>query len=378
MPTTAALSTQTPHSRPAAMPHAPIRRMWRQLPLAALTLIALVLGACAGSTTSPGAVGTPSPSPTATTVPAGAEVKVFFARHPDTDVTPTAVLPVTRTTTTTTTRDRATFALQEMLKGPTQAERSAGYYSPFDGQLALQSVCSGPFRDFDLTLDHKGTSAEPGTATLKFCRRVDIPGDLDGPRMAAMVTATLTQFTGIHKVVILDYQGNCFDDAQGLNACLNGKPAGYAVKVFFSKHPASDNDPTAVFPLGRTSPTLGVATFALEELLKGPTQAERAQGYYSPFDGQLALVSYCTGPFRDFDITLDHRGATAEPGTATVRFCRRVDIPGELAGPRMRATITATLTQFPNIKRVVVLNYQGTCFDDLRGDNACLKPATSS
>jgi peptidoglycan/xylan/chitin deacetylase (PgdA/CDA1 family) len=374
---TATLSAPTSRSRPDALPRASRRRRTRQrAPLAALammSLLALVLGACASGATGPS--GTPSPAPTATAVPAGAAVKVFFARHPDTDVTPTAVLPVIRATTATATQERATFALQEMLKGPTQAERSAGYYSPFDGQLALQSVCSGPFRDFDLTLDRKGATAEPGTATLKFCRRVDIPGDLDGPRMAAMITTTLTQFASVKKVVILDYQGNCFDDARGLNACLDGKPTGYAVKVFFSKHPTSDDDPTAVFPLARTSPTLGVATFALGELLKGPTQAERAQGYYSPFEGQLALVSYCTGPFRDFDITLDHRGATAEPGTATVKFCRRVDIPGELAGPRMLTTISATLTQFPNIKRVVVLNYQGNCFADLRGDNACLKTA---
>ena len=380
---TAMLSMPRPRSRPAALlaTFGRRRRRW-QVPLAALammSLLALVLGACASSTTGPGGGSTPAPSPTATAIPAGAAVKVFFSRHPVTDVTPTAVMPVTRATTATATQERASFALQEMLKGPTQAERSAGYYSPFDGQLALQSVCSGPFRDFDLTLDHKGTATEPGTATLKFCRRVDIPGDLDGPRMAAMITSTLTQFAAIKKVVILDYRGNCFDDAQGLNACLNGKPAasGYAVKVFFSKHPVSDDDPTAVFPLARTSPTLGVATFALGELLKGPTQAERAQGYYSPFEGQLALVSYCTGPFRDFDITLDHRGATAEPGTATVRFCRRVDIPGEMAGPRMLTTITATLTQFANTKQVVVLNYQGNCFADLRGDNACLKTGTT-
>lgn len=334
-----------------------------------LTLLALLVSACGGSSSGPGG------TTTQTATPGSATVKIYFTKHPDSDSTPTAVFAVTRTTAATTIQDQATYALEEMLKGPTTQERAQGYYSPFDGQLALQSVCPGAFRDFDLTLDHKGTQPEQGTTTLRFCRRVDIPGDLDGPRMATMITFTLRQFPAITKVVILNYQGDCFDDLQGQNACLNGAQTGYPVKVYFSKHPDSDNDPKAVFPVNRTSPTLGVATFALEELLRGPTQAEQNQGYYSPFSGQLALQSYCSGAFRDFDITLDHRGAQVETGTATVKFCRRVDIPGDLAGFRMMATVTATLTQFANIKRVVVLTYRGDCFNDLQGQNACLNPA---
>jgi hypothetical protein len=35
--------------------------------------------------------------------------------------------------------------------------------------------------------------------------------------------------------------------------------------------------------------------------------------------------------------------------------------------------VTATLTQFPNVTKVIILNYQGHCFDDLRGDDSCLR-----
>lgn len=183
-----------------------------------LAMLGALLSGCGAASTGSGA------TPTATS---GVEpVKVYFARHPETDNLPTAVFAVTRETTATTTHGRATMALQEIFKGPSQTERTQGYYSPFDGQLALQSSCPGAFRDFDLTLNVKGSTPEQGTATLQFCRRVDIPGDLDGPRMKAMLTSTLLQFPTITKVVILNTQGSCFDDLQGANACLSAAPNG--------------------------------------------------------------------------------------------------------------------------------------------------------
>jgi hypothetical protein len=153
-------------------------------------------------------------------------------------------------------------------------------------------------------------------------------------------------------------------------------PAGYPVLVYFAKHPDTDTDPTKVFPVQRIAPSLQVATLAVDQMLAGPSAVERAQGYYSPFDGQLGLISYCPGPFKSFTITLDHRGNTPEPGTATLQFCRRVDIPGELAGARMTSMITATLTQFPTIKRIAILTFSGNCFNDLQGENRCLVPAS--
>lgn len=147
-------------------------------------------------------------------------------------------------------------------------------------------------------------------------------------------------------------------------------PGGYAVKVYFAQHPASDNDPAKVFPVARTSPTLGVATYAIGQLLAGPSAAERNAGYYTPWEGALTGASNCGGP--DFSIALDHRGSVAASGVATLRFCRTTQIAGELAGARMTATAQVTLLQFPNIQHVVILNAAGDCFDDLSGQNRCL------
>jgi hypothetical protein len=150
-------------------------------------------------------------------------------------------------------------------------------------------------------------------------------------------------------------------------------PETYPVLVYFSHHPESEYDPTAVFPVHRTSPDLGVATFALTQLFLGPTADEQTQGYYSEFMGNLGSTNYCSDQSKDFTLSLNHRGTTSEPGTATVMLCVQVSIPGDLSGARMKAMITQTLLQFSNIKQVVILNDQGTCFDDLQGANLCLQ-----
>jgi hypothetical protein len=329
----------------------------------AISMLTLLLTAC-GTTTSPGANTTATVSPTASTV------TVFFTRHPDSDTDPTKVFALTRTTIATSVPGKASAALDELFKGPTADERAQNYYSPFDGQLALQSFCPGEFRTFELTVDHRGPTPEPGTVTVQFCRRVDIPGDLDGPRMAAMVTATVMQFPQFKHLVILNYQGNCFDDLRGANACLSGPDGqptqtGYPVQVYFSKHPDSDTTPTKLFPVARTSPTLGVATYAMSQLIAGPTAAEQAQGYYTPLQGVLTGGSICNGA--DFMITLNSNRGHAETGTATLQFCRDVRGFGDTGAAIVRNEISRTLTQFPTIQKVVIIYKDGSCFDDLIG-----------
>lgn len=337
------------------------QRTWRELFVAmmGLSMLSLLLTAC-GAATTPGSSATNTPTTSATH-----PIKVYFARHPETDNNPTTVFAVTRSTSMTTTQTQATFALDEMLKGPTTAERAQNYYSPFDGQLGLQSVCPGAFRSYDLALDHRGSAAETGTATVQFCRRVDIPGDLAGPRMTAMIQATLLQFPQIKQVVILNYQGDCFDDLQGANACLNGQQTGYRVQVFFSKHPDSDTAPTAVFPVNRTSPTLGVATYAIAQLLAGPTATEKARGYFTPLEGALSGASTCGGA--DFKVTLDWNRTHAESGVATLQFCRDVAGLGDTGAVLARNEVNSTLKQFSNIHEVVIIYKDGACFDDLIG-----------
>ena len=155
------------------------------------------------------------------------------------------------------------------------------------------------------------------------------------------------------------------------NAATATSSSGYPVQVYFSKHPDSDNSPTAVFAVYRISPTLGVATYAIQQLIAGPTASEKAAGYYTELTTSLGGTSSCNGA--DFTITLDMKGTTHVLGTATLQFCRATQLAGDLSGSRISANITRTLLQFSNITSVVILNQSGHCFDDLKGTDDCLK-----
>ncbi len=150
----------------------------------------------------------------------------------------------------------------------------------------------------------------------------------------------------------------------------------YPVKVFFSRFPQSASNSSAVFPVSRISPTIGVGTFAIQLLIAGPTTAEHSAGYFSELNSILSGPSNCTAPFPtggpDFILTLNKKGNVTETGTATLRFCRATSSPGIGADARIKAEINATLKQFSSIKKVVILNEDGHCFADLSGNNVCL------
>lgn len=348
---------------------------WRAgAPLVPIVL-AFVVAACGQTTTGPAAAeNTPTPAPTATSVPTatttpstpptptatstpaarGYQVLVYFTRHPDSDGYPPKVFPVKRTSPDLSV---ATFAIQQFIAGPTAAEKQAGYYNELT--VSGPSSCAG--RDFTLALDTRGSVPEKGTATVKFCRATLLPGDMSGPRVTLAMTTTLLQFPTIQKVVILDSRGNCFADLSGRNFCL----AGYQEKVFFSKHPDSDNTPRLVFPVNRLSPDLNVATFAITQLLAGPTQVEQQQGYFTPLAGAFSGPSIFGS--NDFKITLNMNVTRPETGTATLQFGRTMRGLGDTGAAMATNEIVSTLTQFPSIQRVVILNKDGSRFDNLSG-----------
>src|SRR5581483_11000330 len=153
--------------------------------------------------------------------------------------------------------------------------------------------------------------------------------------------------------------------------------SGYGVKVYFSKNPASFSNPAAVYPVARTSPTIAVATFAMQLLIAGPTLSERQAGYFSELNSLLTGPSNCSAPLPtggpDFTLTLNRRGSVLETRTATLRFCRGINSPGIGADTRVTAEINATLKQFSTITQVVILTRDGHCFNNAQGNDACLK-----
>ena len=149
----------------------------------------------------------------------------------------------------------------------------------------------------------------------------------------------------------------------------------YLIKVYFSKFGTSDD--STVFAVDRFAPSLAVATFALQSLIAGPTLSERDAGYYTEWNSTLSGPSSCNGSHPvggpDFKLTLNTKGTTPEQGTATVQFCRAYSSGGIGTDARVKAEITATLKQFTNIKKVVILSQNGQCIGDESGQNQCLK-----
>lgn len=142
------------------------------------------------------------------------------------------------------------------------------------------------------------------------------------------------------------------------------EPTKYPVKVYFSKHPESDEDPTRVFPVDRVASDSGVGTYAIKQLLVGPTASEQDAGYFSNVRVRDDS-SNCGGA--DFTLKIDQ-------GTATLQFCRTFDALGVVSDGQAEQSILATLRQFSSIKKVVVLTKDGHCQFDLSGEDHCKQP----
>ncbi|MFI0484955.1 GerMN domain-containing protein [Actinomadura sp. 9N215] len=133
----------------------------------------------------------------------------------------------------------------------------------------------------------------------------------------------------------------------------------YPIKVYFWRQ--SPGAPAAVTPVRRRSPDLQVARYALEQLLAGPTERERAQGLRGGLRDALKGPSNCG---QDFTVAI-RRGAL------TVRFCRYVNTT---TGTMMQVLpqLNATLRQFPTVRRVILLTRDGHCTFTQRDGDHCL------
>lgn len=138
-------------------------------------------------------------------------------------------------------------------------------------------------------------------------------------------------------------------------------PAPHQLSVFFSKHPESDNDPSAIFAVSRSTTDSSVGTFVINELLKGPTPAEASAGYFTTARLRSG-DSNCGGP----DFTLD-----VNDTVAILKFCRPFDHLGVVADGQAASELKASLLQFSTIKRVMILNSNGNCEFDLSGLELC-------
>jgi len=152
----------------------------------------------------------------------------------------------------------------------------------------------------------------------------------------------------------------------------------YHIKIYYSKttlHGGQTGLNTAV-PVERITNAIMIETYAMQQLVQGPTAAEQKEGYYSQLQRSITGPSNCskigsTGNI-DFILTLNRKGSSVEPGTATIKFCRRIATAGVVTDATINTEIVETLKQFNNIKKVVILTNEGHCFGDESGTDVCL------
>jgi hypothetical protein len=135
-----------------------------------------------------------------------------------------------------------------------------------------------------------------------------------------------------------------------------------AISVFYSKAPENELDFTAVVEQKRTTTRADLETFALEEIMKGPSSPEKTQGAQNPI--ALSGSSNCSDKDFSLDITLKK---------ATMKFCKTVVSNGIGDDARIKTVIEKTLSQFDTIDSVLILTKDGSCFGDQSGQNSCKK-----
>ncbi|MEC4849524.1 MAG: hypothetical protein SAJ12_00810, partial [Jaaginema sp. PMC 1079.18] len=133
------------------------------------------------------------------------------------------------------------------------------------------------------------------------------------------------------------------------------------VKVFFPNPQKAQSDLGYVEPVWRRTDSMGVGSFAIAQLIAGPTPQEKQLGLNSALT--LQGSSNCGG--ENFQLTIQNQ-------IAKLQLCRNVVTAGIGDDVRAQSALTATLKQFPTVDTVIILDARGNCFGDLSGENTCL------
>lgn len=124
----------------------------------------------------------------------------------------------------------------------------------------------------------------------------------------------------------------------------------YNIKVYFTnlEKEADETDRKIhVYPLNRGTDRDEVAAFSLSEMIKGPTEEEKAQGYYS----EVVVDGVLPGE-EPFKIRIVNK-------VAYVDFTKPLKFNSASSKERAKMQIEQTLTQFVTIDKVVI-TVQGT------------------
>ena len=122
-----------------------------------------------------------------------------------------------------------------------------------------------------------------------------------------------------------------------------------------------------LYPVTRSTSHDDAHTFLIQELLLGPTEQEKSEGFsqslelFDPSTNQLITFISPQDTHNYFQTSLD--------GSAlTINFDGEPSLAGSLSGGRINEQIFLTLSQLPDVETVNVLFNSNPCWDDLSGE----------
>lgn len=193
--------------------------------------------------------------------------------------------------------------------------------------------------------------------------------NVTGLCLLALATAVGLNFPGIQSLAAPQVETVLLGQAQldGVAQSLPSQPSKMTpartrwVKVFLPRSPGQENDMSYVEPIWRQTTNSGLAQFAIEQVIAGPTQPEKRLGFMAPIN--LRGTSNCG---KDFTLSI-------KSGVAKLQFCKAVASAGIGDDARAISSLNSTLKQFPGVRSVVILNQEGDCLGDMSNENHCLR-----
>lgn len=134
----------------------------------------------------------------------------------------------------------------------------------------------------------------------------------------------------------------------------------YLLKVYmFSDDKFNEpGEPDYTTVLDRQTPRQDIATYTVEQILRGPTANEIENGLRPTFGGEypVALSGSSQCGIKNFDINLDVKNYLAK-----VTFCRELAFHEDWGPKLLISQIRKTLIQFDKILKVQILTKDGNC-----------------
>ncbi|KKQ36085.1 MAG: hypothetical protein US52_C0009G0007 [candidate division WS6 bacterium GW2011_GWA2_37_6] len=150
--------------------------------------------------------------------------------------------------------------------------------------------------------DDDNDTTETQITNFEECEEAGYPIMESYPRQCAVPGGdTYTEDIDIDDTATNDTDNTSDDSATGEDTDDSDASTTKNIKIYFPRDPDSMDDYDAVFAVNRSSTRVDIGTYAIEQLIAGPTAAEQATGLFDVLD--VEGVSNCSN--KDFSLNVN-------------------------------------------------------------------------